>query len=99
MTERPVKPFPPLANILDRLLEQAMQNESPSFRDLAKSAALDPARDFVGASLREVDFRDEDLKLITSFRKTRDGVLTHEYKLDPHRLALMRSVFSRGRVE
>ena len=29
------------------------------------------------------------LKLITSSRKTRDGVQTHEYKLDPHRLALM----------
>ena len=29
------------------------------------------------------------LKLIPSSRKTRDGVQTHEYKLDPHRLALM----------
>ena len=29
------------------------------------------------------------LKLITSSRKTRDGVQTHEYKLDPDRLALM----------
>jgi hypothetical protein len=29
------------------------------------------------------------LKLVTSSRKTRDGVQTHEYKLDPHRLALI----------
>jgi uncharacterized protein YjbI with pentapeptide repeats len=55
-------PFPPLANILDRLLEQATRNVSPSFRDLAKAAALDPASDFVGASLRDIDFRDEDLR-------------------------------------
>ena len=62
MTERPATPYRPLSNILDRLLEEAMRNGSPSFRDLAKAAALDPARDFVGASLRDLDFRDEDLR-------------------------------------
>ena len=62
MTYRRATPSRPLANILDRVLEQAMRNESPSFRDLAKAAALDPARDFVGASLRDLDFRDEDLR-------------------------------------
>src|SRR5262249_17164103 len=52
----------PLANILDRLLEQQTRTGSPSFRDLAKAAGLDPASDFVGASLRDMDFRDEDLR-------------------------------------
>jgi uncharacterized protein YjbI with pentapeptide repeats len=62
MTERPATPYRPLSNILDRLLEEAMANGSPSFRDLAKAAALDPACDFVGASLRDFDFRDENLR-------------------------------------
>lgn len=43
-------------------VEQATRNVSPSFRELAKAAALDPARDFVGASFRDIDFRDEDLR-------------------------------------
>jgi hypothetical protein len=62
MTEHLVTPSQPLADILDRLLEQGMRTESPSFRDLAKAAALDPARDFIGASLCDLDFRDEDLR-------------------------------------
>ncbi|MGA8612849.1 MAG: pentapeptide repeat-containing protein [Xanthobacteraceae bacterium] len=51
-----------LADILDRLLECAAKNEPRSFRALVQAAALDPARDFVGASLRGIDFRDEDLR-------------------------------------
>jgi Rne/Rng family ribonuclease len=62
MTDRQATPSRPLANILDRLLEKATRNELPSFRDLAKAAALDPACDFVGASLCDLDFRDEDLR-------------------------------------
>jgi pentapeptide repeat protein len=62
MTERRATPYWPLANILDRLLEHAIRRESPSFRDLAKAAALDPALDFVGASLCDLDFRKEDLR-------------------------------------
>jgi hypothetical protein len=52
----------PLAGILDRLLEQSASVDAPSFRALVKAADLDPARDFIGAVLRNVDFRDEDLR-------------------------------------
>jgi Pentapeptide repeats (8 copies) len=62
MTERPITPSRPLANILDRLLEPAMRKKAPSFYELAIAAGLDPACDFVAASLRDIDFRDEDLR-------------------------------------
>ncbi len=50
-----------LAATLDRLVDAAERGKS-RFRDLAKAAGLNPAHDFVGASLRDVDFRDEDLR-------------------------------------
>jgi signal transduction histidine kinase len=46
---------------LDRLLDLAMKNETASFRSLVEIAGLDPACDFISVSLREMDFRDEDL--------------------------------------
>jgi hypothetical protein len=50
-----------LADILDRVLEQAIKGEATSFRDLVKTAGLDPTCDFIGAFLQGMDFRDEDL--------------------------------------
>jgi lysophospholipid acyltransferase (LPLAT)-like uncharacterized protein len=58
---RQIDTFASLAEILDRLLERTTTGGSASFRDLAEMAGLDPAHDFIGASLREIDFRDEDL--------------------------------------
>src|SRR3954462_14126554 len=51
-----------LGEILDRLVEEASGETPASFAALAKEAGLDPARDFVGASLREIDLRGEDLR-------------------------------------
>jgi tetratricopeptide (TPR) repeat protein len=51
-----------LADILDRVLERAAAEPLPSFRSLAEAAALDPASDFISASLRDMDFRDQDLR-------------------------------------
>jgi uncharacterized protein YjbI with pentapeptide repeats len=51
-----------LGQILDRLVERASGETPASFASLAKAAGLDPARDFVGASLREIDLRGEDLR-------------------------------------
>jgi CRP/FNR family cyclic AMP-dependent transcriptional regulator len=50
-----------LKQVLDRLLTFALEDEAPSFRALVAKAGLDPAHDFVGASLRDLDLRDEDL--------------------------------------
>ncbi len=36
--------------------------DSPTFRNMAAAAGLDPAADFAGADLSGVDFRDEDLE-------------------------------------
>jgi len=51
-----------LADVFDRLLERAAIEEHPSFLSLTEAASLDPAYDFIGASLRGVDFRDQDLR-------------------------------------
>jgi dimethylhistidine N-methyltransferase len=51
-----------LKDVVDRLLTQAVESENPTFRSLAISAGLDPTYDFVGASLRGLDLRDEDLR-------------------------------------
>jgi hypothetical protein len=53
---------PSLAEVLDRLLELGANDNPASFRKLAEAARLDPARDFIGASLRNIDMRDEDLR-------------------------------------
>jgi hypothetical protein len=50
-----------LHNALPTLVDLARGDRRPSFRDLAIAAGLDPGRDFIGASLRDLDFRDEDL--------------------------------------
>ena len=58
-----MKPSPnPIAEVLDKLIEMAREPTPPSFRDLVIAAGLDPERDLVGASLRELDFRNEDLQ-------------------------------------
>ena len=51
-----------LAEVLDRLLELGANDNAASFRKLAEAAQLDPSRDFIGASLRNIDMRDEDLR-------------------------------------
>jgi hypothetical protein len=51
-----------LAEILDRLLELGAKDGIASFRKLAEAAHLDPSCDFIGASLRNIDMRDEDLR-------------------------------------
>jgi uncharacterized protein YjbI with pentapeptide repeats len=51
-----------LAQILDRLVEEGSGETPASFAALAKAAGLDPAHDFIGASLREIDLRNEDLR-------------------------------------
>jgi hypothetical protein len=51
-----------IAEALDRLVVEAERNERTSFVALARAAGLDPTRDFVGAFLADLDFRDEDLR-------------------------------------
>jgi hypothetical protein len=51
-----------IAATLDRLIEQTENDEFVSFAALVRKAGLDPARDFVGASLVDIDFRGEDLR-------------------------------------
>jgi Pentapeptide repeats (8 copies) len=51
-----------IADILDELVQMAFDNKKPSFYDLVRAAGLDPRRDFIGAALRDLDFRDEDLR-------------------------------------
>jgi uncharacterized protein YjbI with pentapeptide repeats len=62
MSEIPGSPTPALAEILDRLVAKAAAEKPAAFADLATVAGLDPATDFVGASLREIDLRGEDLR-------------------------------------
>src|SRR4051794_9332837 len=50
-----------LSGVLDKLIGAALSKRELSFRELVLLAGLDPGHDFVGASLRELDFRDEDL--------------------------------------
>jgi hypothetical protein len=51
-----------LGEILDQLVTEAGREKPASFAELVTAAGLDPARDFVGGSLREVDLRGEDLR-------------------------------------
>jgi Pentapeptide repeats (8 copies) len=51
-----------LGEILDQLVTEAGHEKPASFAELVAVAGLDPARDFVGGSLREVDLRGEDLR-------------------------------------
>ena len=51
-----------LGEILDELVTEAGHEKPASFAELVAVAGLDPARDFVGGSLREVDLRGEDLR-------------------------------------
>jgi tetratricopeptide (TPR) repeat protein len=50
-----------LSGILESLVDAALRKTDPSFRHLCGLAGLDPARDFAGAVLVEMDFRNEDL--------------------------------------
>src|SRR5262249_12447879 len=51
-----------LGEILDQLVTEAGREKPAPFAELVTAAGLDPARDFVGGSLREVDLRGEDLR-------------------------------------
>jgi uncharacterized protein YjbI with pentapeptide repeats len=51
-----------IAATLDRLIEATEHDESVSFAALVRKAGLNPARDFIGAFLADIDFRDEDLR-------------------------------------
>src|SRR5216684_6080219 len=62
MSPLPGSPMPTLADILDRLVAKAATEKPGDFAELAAVAGLDPATDFVGASLREIDLRGEDLR-------------------------------------
>jgi hypothetical protein len=62
MTKQEAPLFASLAEVLNRLLEVAGSTPTPSFRALVDAAYLDPASDFIGASLRNMDFRDQDLR-------------------------------------
>src|SRR3954447_14705347 len=62
MKTREQQAEPTLSQILDSVVERATGDKPASFADLAAAAGLDPASDFVGASLVDVDFRDEDLR-------------------------------------
>jgi hypothetical protein len=51
-----------IAETLDRLVAETERDEHVSFAVLVRKAGLDPAHDFVGAFLADLDFRDEDLR-------------------------------------
>jgi formylglycine-generating enzyme required for sulfatase activity len=61
-SEKPFNPAHAVAEALDRIVDEAERNERASFAALVKAAGLDPAQDFIGAFLRDLDFRDEDLR-------------------------------------
>jgi hypothetical protein len=48
--------------IIDRLVARAAGGEPATFVELAAAAGLDPAHDFIGASLEGRSFRGEDLR-------------------------------------
>jgi hypothetical protein len=60
--EKTHSPAQTIAETLDKLIIEAERNERVSFMTLVRAGGLDPARDFVGASLADLDFRDEDLR-------------------------------------
>jgi hypothetical protein len=51
-----------IAETLDRLIDESERDKRGSFAALVRAAGLDPARDFIGAFLADLDFRDEDLR-------------------------------------
>ncbi|MDP3657793.1 MAG: pentapeptide repeat-containing protein [Brevundimonas sp.] len=51
-----------LSDLLQRLVDLALDDDTISFRQLAIAAGLDPSQDFIGADLRALDLRDEDLE-------------------------------------
>jgi nucleoside phosphorylase len=51
-----------LPEILDRVIDEAERDSRASFAALVRAAGLDPARDFIGTYLADLDFRDEDLR-------------------------------------
>ncbi len=51
-----------IAETLDRLIDETERDKRGSFAALVRAAGLDPARDFIGAFLADLDFRDEDLR-------------------------------------
>jgi hypothetical protein len=55
-------PAQAVADALDRLIGEVESDPRASFATLVKAAGLQPAQDFIGASLRNLDFRDEDLR-------------------------------------
>jgi len=61
MSRAPKKPAT-LPELFDKLVAQAGGSKPSGFRKLVNAAGLDPAKDFVGASLRDVDLRGEDLR-------------------------------------
>jgi formylglycine-generating enzyme required for sulfatase activity len=62
MATRPSNGPDSIGEVLDKLIEMASDGKKPSFREMTSAAGLDPGTDFVGASLRDLDFRDEDLR-------------------------------------
>lgn len=46
---------------IENVISQLSVEGEASFRELARSAGLDPAKDFIGADLSGLDMRDEDL--------------------------------------
>lgn len=48
--------------MIQRLARLVVERETASFRDMVRTAGIDPARDFVGSDLSNLDFRDEDLR-------------------------------------
>jgi DNA-binding NtrC family response regulator len=60
--EKPPTSAQTIAEALDRVVDEAARDARASFAALVKAAGLDPARDFVGACLRDLDFRGEDLR-------------------------------------
>ena len=51
-----------LGAMLDRLVEAGAEPRPASFRDLAIAAGLNPATDFIGSFLHNIDLRKEDLR-------------------------------------
>jgi formylglycine-generating enzyme required for sulfatase activity len=62
MTKVPSSARDSIVKVLETLIGMASDGREPRFAELAQAAGLDPARDFVGASLCDLDFRDEDLQ-------------------------------------
>jgi uncharacterized protein YjbI with pentapeptide repeats len=62
MNRQPEAAMEPLSEMLERMVLRAANKKRVSFRELVAAAHLDPAKDFIGAFLREVDLSGEDLR-------------------------------------